>query len=368
MENSVVQKLRQRLSDRQFQNETAIREAAVLPLLAEVGWDVFDPKSVSREYPLGARKVDYALMTQRGNAAVIIEVKKQGGADKADQQLFEYAFHAGVPLAVLTDGREWAFYLPSGEGSYLERRFYKLDIEERDDTEVVSRLDRYLGLANVEAGRYRLNADSDYRNLRDGKIAIETIPAAMRALVSESNTDLFDLIAEKTEDLCGTRPPAEAIEEFLTVDLRVPDETGLTHQPSVDVGPSTSQVSSVDLVQRSAAKRGKTEYCYFGRVKSEVTAINALVKLLQLIEKDNPGSLERSSPKLSRRTRQLIARTPEEMYDKPEMRHHARELTSDWMVDSNIDNATKLAILKTVCEASGIAFGSDVTINFAASR
>jgi hypothetical protein len=38
-------------------------------------------------------------------------------------------------MAVLTDGQEWHFFLPTEQGDYGERRVYKLDLLERDPQE-----------------------------------------------------------------------------------------------------------------------------------------------------------------------------------------------------------------------------------------
>jgi hypothetical protein len=37
---------------------------------------------------------------------VFIEVKQIGRSDGGERQLFEYAFHRGVPMTILTDGQE----------------------------------------------------------------------------------------------------------------------------------------------------------------------------------------------------------------------------------------------------------------------
>ncbi len=57
-----------------------------------------------------------------------MEVKQPGVAGRADRQLFEYAFHEGVPLAILTDGTTWPVYVPALQGSYDDRRVYLLDL------------------------------------------------------------------------------------------------------------------------------------------------------------------------------------------------------------------------------------------------
>ncbi|HEX7575313.1 MAG TPA: type I restriction endonuclease [Candidatus Methanoperedens sp.] len=111
----------------QFSTEAAVSRGIVMRILESLKWPIYKTKVVWPEYPLETRYVDYALCHPPEKPVVIIEVKNIGKLRDADTQLFEYAFHAGVPMAVLTDGQEWNFYLPSGKGSYDERRFYKID-------------------------------------------------------------------------------------------------------------------------------------------------------------------------------------------------------------------------------------------------
>jgi len=68
-----------------------------------------------------------------------VEVKKIGFTAGADRQLFEYVFHLGVPMAILTDGQEWSFYLPGEQGRYDERRVYKIDLLELDISELAEK-------------------------------------------------------------------------------------------------------------------------------------------------------------------------------------------------------------------------------------
>lgn len=117
-----------KLEKDEFANEQAIKQGVVLRILTSLGWDSFDTTVVWPEYSVPPRRVDYALCHPAKKPAVFIEVKQPGQTDAADKQLFEYAFHEGVPLAVLTDGQTWSFYLPSGQGSYDDRRVYRLDL------------------------------------------------------------------------------------------------------------------------------------------------------------------------------------------------------------------------------------------------
>ncbi len=139
-----IETARDRLRSGHFSNEASISTGLVLPLLAALGWDPFDPNEVAPEYRVKSRRVDFALIT-KGSPSVFVEVKQPGMADGADQQLFEYAFMEGVPLAVLTDGATWSVYVPAEQGSMEERRAYHLDLAERTPSESADRLRRSLG-------------------------------------------------------------------------------------------------------------------------------------------------------------------------------------------------------------------------------
>ncbi len=84
-----------------FPNEAAVSTGVVLRILDALEWPVFDTAVVVPEYAVEGRRVDYALCGSRGEPVVFLEVKRVGVADSGERQLFEYAFHRGVPLAVL---------------------------------------------------------------------------------------------------------------------------------------------------------------------------------------------------------------------------------------------------------------------------
>ena len=138
--HSQIEQIKSRLIEGRFRNEASISQGVVLPTLRALDWDVFNPESVFPEYPIGSKRVDFALLNEGQRPILLIEVKQPGRADGADRQLFEYAFHQGVPFVLLTDGHEWHFYLPGELGNYDERRVYKLDLIEREINEVVSHL------------------------------------------------------------------------------------------------------------------------------------------------------------------------------------------------------------------------------------
>jgi predicted type IV restriction endonuclease len=206
-----------RLHAAQFRGgEQAIRETVVLPILQALGWDVFDPASVVREYSLSTRRVDYALSVSPPAVNLLIEVKALGNSDGADRQLFEYAYHEGVQFAVLTDGREWNFYVPGEQGSYDERRVQKLDLVEPSPKDSVSILTRYLARNRVQSGKALESAKADYKSNSSRRIAANNIFVAWKELVELPDDLLLDLIAEKTKPFVGSDQHPKTLKSFWT--------------------------------------------------------------------------------------------------------------------------------------------------------
>lgn len=203
---------RQRLRDGSLANEASVSIGVVLPILDALGWPAFDPGVVAPEYSVGTRRVDFALLT-RGTPAVFVEVKQPGLMGRADRQLFEYAFHEGVPFAVLTDGATWHFYMPSLQGSYDDRRVYMLDLLERDPSESAARLGRYLERNAVESGDAEERARSDHKRSRQRKGAEAAIPQAWANIAQEPR--LADLLSAEVESVCGFQPEPGDLAAFL---------------------------------------------------------------------------------------------------------------------------------------------------------
>jgi hypothetical protein len=208
-----IHTVRQRLREKALVNEASVSIGVVLPILDALGWPAFDPSVVAPEYNVGTRRVDFALLTH-GRPAVFVEVKQPGLAGQADRQLFEYAFHEGVPIAILTDGATWHVYLPAMQGSYDDRRVYLLDLLERDPEESAARLQRYLSRDAVESGEAFERAQADYKRSRQRKGAEAAIPQAWANLVAEPR--LADLLASEVESVCGFQPESADLATFLS--------------------------------------------------------------------------------------------------------------------------------------------------------
>ena len=211
----VVTDVQSRLRSGQFKNEASVSQSVVLPILNALEWQIFNSQQVCPEYTVQGRRVDFALCHHAGKPDVFIEVKQVGKSEGADKQLFEYAFHVGVPLAILTTGQEWHFYLPAEQGTYQDRRVYMLDLLEREAEECAERLIRYLASDGVLKGVSLQAAREDYRGMARTREIAETIPIAWQRLVEEKDERLIERIGDKVEDLCGYKPDSEMVVNFL---------------------------------------------------------------------------------------------------------------------------------------------------------
>ena len=203
------------LRRKQFTSEALVSQGIVRRLLDALDWPQFNPQIVIPEYSVPGGRVDFALCHPALKPMVFIEVKQVGQSDGAERQLFEYAFHAGVPIAVLTDGQKWQFFHPIGRGNYEERRVYTLDIIETDNEEIVSCLNRYLNYDSVRTGEATKAIAEDYRNASNRRLIEENLPEAWNKLVEEKDEILLDLVAEKVKSLCEYKPTGAQVWDFL---------------------------------------------------------------------------------------------------------------------------------------------------------
>ena len=207
-----------RLEQGHFTNETAVRQGIVDRLLSALGWPIFDTQIVFPEYSVDTGRVDYALCHPAEKPLVFIEVKRVGNIETAERQLFEYAFHEGIPILILTDGQKWRFFHPSGAGDYQDRLVWELDLIVDDGEAGAARLDRYLNYEFVRTGTAGQSIAEDYYNIFQSREALRHLPEAWKNLVSDTSEDsefLIEAVQSETERLCGSRPTGEQIFAFL---------------------------------------------------------------------------------------------------------------------------------------------------------
>jgi len=333
----------------QFPSEAAVSRGVVMRLLNALGWPVFDPTIVWPEYPLESLRVDYALCNPPKKAALIIEVKAVGKAENSDAQLLEYAFKSGVPMALLTDGQEWHFYLPSGQGSFEERRFYKLDIIERDIQECAEKLNKYLSFDRVKTGDALRAAQDDYGSAAIVRTVKETIPQAWQRLMEERDSLLVDLISEKVADLCGYNPDPDLIDEFLSkqTKARIVEPTSIK-QPQLPTPASTPS---------------GIYYIFEGEKTNCHSAREVLVGVMEALSSRDQEFLNRFASRKHGRRRRYASPNREELYPgRPDLAQFAQQLSSGWWVGTNYSKINVRQIIELASDVANIKYGSELQI------
>jgi len=349
--SNYIEGIKDRLRRGDFTSEASVSQGILLPTLHELEWPVFDTRIVIPEFSLKGRRVDYALCHPANKPSVFVEVKKVGLLDDgAEQQLFEYAYHIGVPMAILTDGQEWSFYLPAEQGRYDERRVYKLDILERSLEETVYRLERYLSYKNVCAGKALKAARSDYQNVARGREIKATLPRAWSALLEESDSLLLDILSEKVEDLCGYKPDFDMCSQFLAKSARqsaiIPVST--SSKPSLPSYILNQQTKKKTL---HTSKVAPFSFEFNGKTYTARSARGIMEEAFRLFAKADAGFLEKFASRKHGKKRRYLAQDRKDLYPgRPDLAEaYSVEITPGWWLGTNysrknIDDILSLAL------------------------
>ncbi len=334
-----------------FRSEAEISQHVVLPVLQGLGWNPFAPGVVVPQFKIGNRKVDYALCQPPGKAAILLEVKDLGKADgKGERQLFEYCFHQGVPIAVLTDGRIWSFFFPAGQGSYEERRFARIDLLDDDHRKSAGTLVRYLELAAVKSQKARRRAEQDYEQARSQRQAASQFESVWRALLSGPESLILDLFLEEVERETKVRPDRERAAHFVRSQIAggglrtepVPDGTA---KPAPQPRPKPPSFTIQD------------------RTETFETGAKLLGGVFREFALMDPDFCRRYAERYSGRVQKFVARSRREIHPgSPPIQRSALPLPGGWWVSTHMGNKEKLKRIKQACELLGLEYGRDVIV------
>ena len=332
-----------RLREGRFPNEQAISQGIVLRVLSEMGWNTYDTNIVWPEYSTGEGRVDFALCEPPARPRIFVEVKQPGRAEEGVRQALEYAFHTGVPFIVLTDGKTWSFYLPAEQGSYDERRVFKLDLFERSTDESADVLQSYLERGRVVSGKALEDARREYWSQNRRAVARQAIPDAWTGLIEEGDRTLTDLLAASVETRAGIRPNDDDVVDFLR-SLRKPTRGGPppsgSRETSITDPPPKKEMS---IPQNPTTPRRGT-LVISGEEFNYRDANDAVVIVLRELQSANPTFLQRLSqhPRCRGKTRRYVAQRSEDLYpDRPDLRTYHKLISDNWLLGTNINNQTK---------------------------
>jgi chorismate mutase len=336
-----------------YPNEPAISTGVILRVLNLLGWDIYNPDFVWPEYGAGGR-VDFALCFPEKKPAVFIEVKQPGKLIGADKQLFEYAFHEGVPFAVLCDGKTWGFYLPGVQGSYEERRVYKLDLLERTPKESAEKLIRYLEFERTKLGKAIADAKADHQDQNRRALSKQTIPKAWKELVEGEDPSIVEKIASEVEGKCGVRPVVDDVMEFLH-GLGVPTlSPAPPPMPPPQPPPAIGRPHAPTPPVHGQTQRGYQLNDSFVACRS---GVEVMIRIFETLAASDPTFPEKchAHPANIGTVRTYVASSTAELYPgRPDLEEHSAEFTPGWFVATNLSNPLKAKVIRLAFNVAGL--------------
>lgn len=388
-----------RLAPEHFPNEAAVSQGIVLPVLRELNWDTDNPMVVRPEYTAGRGRVDFALCEQSGSPKVFIEVKGLGGeTEDAVEQVMQYAFRAGVRIVVLTDGGTWSVYLPAEEGSYEERRVFKLDLSEHSPQKSSEVLQRYLEESRVVSDDALKSALRDLGDRKRLEKARRAVPSAWRDIFEPSEPDeslnlLVDVLADRVESKVGVRPDDNDVVNFLRslqrqegqVSAMPPSGAGERRQPvqrrvrraSAPPMPPVPMLKTSAVTQPESGRQVSAPLSSgaSGGGRSGVLVIlgksfpcknhtDAMVIVFKELERRKPGFCQRfyNDPRNRRRTSRIIAQDASELYGSTYRENRHKRIDSNWVISTDYVRQKKKEIIQLAAEVAGLKFGRDIII------
>lgn len=257
-----LENIKRRLEADTFAHEDAIIMGAVIPIIGALGWDTEDPDEVVPERRTAKGRVGFTLCLGR-TPKVFLEVKQPGTFESGIEQLLQYAFTKGVPIAVLSDGHRWSVYLPGEQGSYMERRVDLLDVVEKSVEDVEKVLRRYLDKKEIASGAYLENAQKDLHRNAQRRRAKDAIPKAWTRLLEEPDGLISECLIEAVEEETSVKPSGEDVRSFLESVLKsnpvtVPTKIGKTSPVQIREGVPSAPAQAFDKAVASDLYKAKS--------------------------------------------------------------------------------------------------------------
>ncbi len=204
------------------QNETAVRDQVVNPILRKLGWDPENPEEVQPNVSTEEGVPDYSLI-KNGKKILFVEAKKLGvdiEQREVIRQLAKYSFSEGTKYGVLTNGAVWILIRSFEEGTTLtERIVWKADLENEELSAVLKKIVT-ISKTNIEHIEVLVKKvqilDKIWQSLVDEpKKMIKGLMPVVKSIISQDypnyqfeDTDIEDLLEQKIKVIISG--PAEA--------------------------------------------------------------------------------------------------------------------------------------------------------------
>lgn len=187
---NIIEDIRAKIAGNLYKNEEHLRFSLVTRLLAELGWDIWNPAEVYPGFPLnhdtGKSSVDLALIASPPSPGIIMKIKVSDSIDghimELETLLRDYGGSVDTALFIVTNGNHWRFYYaPEGE-SITFMPFHTIDFMNDPVEDIVDRFTTYLSRQAISDGS-AISAAKDFLfdTVIKGIVA-EVLPNAVKLL------------------------------------------------------------------------------------------------------------------------------------------------------------------------------------------
>lgn len=224
-------------------NETEVEYNILGPALEALGWDKYS-QIAWRHRTGGEAKgeggvVDASLHSGNGVPRVLLEAKAwDADLTRHMSQMLRYAFHEAAEVCVLTNGKEWRFYLPRARGEVKDRMFAHAHLELDGTAGASAVVARYLSAERVLDGTALEDAERSLGEFKAKREAVKILPRVWDKMRADADRDLLRLVTRRVEAETGQPPPADKVAEVIRQAQPIPGtHTRLAPEPETDMTP-----------------------------------------------------------------------------------------------------------------------------------
>jgi len=209
------------------QNEMAVRDQIINPILRNLGWDPENPEEIQPNVSTEEGVPDYSLL-KNGKKILFVEAKKLGvdiEQKEVIRQLAKYSFSEGTKYGVLTNGAIWVLIRSFEEGTTLtERIVWKTDLENEELPAVLRKIST-ISKTNIEhiEGLVKKTQilDEIWQSLLDEpEEMIKGLMPVVKSIITQGypdyqfeDTEIEDLLKERVKEIIsgefGEKTPSE---------------------------------------------------------------------------------------------------------------------------------------------------------------
>jgi len=210
------------------QNEMAVRNQIINPILKSLGWNPENPEEVQPNVSTEEGIPDYSLV-KNGKKILFVEAKKLGvdiEQREVIRQLAKYSFSEGTKYGVLTNGAVWVLIRSFEEGTTLtERIVWKTDLENEELPAVLRKITT-ISKTNIEhiellVKKVQILDEICQSLLDEPEKMIKGLMPVVKSIISQDypdyqfeDTEIEDLLKERVKEIISG--PSEEETSFPT--------------------------------------------------------------------------------------------------------------------------------------------------------